>query len=55
MNHPQPSNALAEIEALADASVWFRKAFRSKNQIILGDFNAGGSYVNKGDFWTKRP
>ena len=49
MNHPQPSNALAEIEALADASVWFRKAFRSKNQIILGDFNAGGSYVNKGD------
>ena len=47
--HTQPSNALAEIEALADASVWARKAFRSKNQIILGDFNAGGSYLNKGE------
>ena len=47
--HTQPSRAMAEIEALADASVWARKAFRSKNQIILGDFNAGGSYVNKGD------
>ena len=47
--HTQPSNALAEIGALADVSVWARKAFRSKNQIILGDFNAGGSYLNKGE------
>lgn len=47
--HIQPSKALAEIEALADASIWARKAFRSKNQIILGDFNAGGSYLNKGE------
>jgi hypothetical protein len=38
---------------LADVSVWARKAFRSKNQIILGDFNAGGTYVSGdggGDF-----
>ncbi len=50
--HIQPKSAVKEIDALVEVNNWVRNAFRTKHILILGDLNAGGSYVTNSD-WSK--
>jgi endonuclease/exonuclease/phosphatase family metal-dependent hydrolase len=43
--HTQPSEAVREIDALADAYDNLRASHGVEDVILMGDFNAGGSYV----------
>jgi len=46
-NHITPSDAAAEIAALPEAAAWFRDHWEEADLIVLGDFNADGSYFNE--------
>ncbi|XP_075041737.1 deoxyribonuclease-1-like 1 isoform X2 [Mixophyes fleayi] len=45
--HTEPDKAALEIEALYDVFVDVRSRWSCKNVIIMGDFNAGCSYLSK--------
>jgi hypothetical protein len=46
-NHIRPRGASAEISALPDAAAWFKNYFDEEDVLILGDFNADGSYYDE--------
>ena len=48
--HTQPSNAPSEIDHLVDVYDDIVKRFGIKDVMILGDFNAGCSYVTKSEW-----
>ncbi|XP_069725982.1 deoxyribonuclease-1-like [Phaenicophaeus curvirostris] len=50
--HSKPDNAVEEIDKLYDVYNDIRTAWTNDNILLLGDFNAGGSYV-KDDDWRK--
>ncbi len=50
--HTQAKNAATEIDALHDVIDWTKAAFRTTKIFILGDLNAGGSYVSASD-WSR--
>ena len=52
--HTQPKSASKEIDALSDVSLWARKAFKTRNVVLMGDFNGGGSYMTKSDWESNR-
>ncbi|MDR1786839.1 MAG: endonuclease/exonuclease/phosphatase family protein [Treponema sp.] len=46
-NHIAPDDAAAEIAALPAAAAWFAELWDESDIIIVGDFNADGSYYNE--------
>ncbi|XP_069726645.1 deoxyribonuclease-1-like [Phaenicophaeus curvirostris] len=50
--HSKPDNAVEEIDKLYDVYNNISTAWKNDNIILLGDFNAGCSYVNESD-WSK--
>jgi endonuclease/exonuclease/phosphatase family metal-dependent hydrolase len=46
-NHLQPSGALAEISALPEVIRYYRDLWQETDILVLGDFNADGSYYNE--------
>ncbi|XP_021162928.2 deoxyribonuclease-1 [Fundulus heteroclitus] len=45
--HTKPEDAKKELDELYDVFVEVTKKWKTNNVMILGDFNAGGSYVSK--------
>jgi len=52
--HTQPTSAPTEIDSLVDAHAWAVDKLGTKNVIIMGDFNAGGTFVRPSDWVTNR-
>lgn len=52
--HTQPTSAPSEIDSLVDAHTWAVDKLGTKNVIIMGDFNAGGTFVRPADWETNR-
>ena len=52
--HTQPKSAATEIDSLVDAHAWAVDKLDTKNVIIMGDFNAGGTYVRPSDWESNR-
>jgi endonuclease/exonuclease/phosphatase family metal-dependent hydrolase len=46
-NHIQPSGALAEITALPEVIRYYREFWQETDILVVGDFNADGSYYNE--------
>jgi len=46
-NHLKPGDAAREIAALPEAAAWFRELWGDPDILILGDFNADGSYYDE--------
>ncbi|KAM6914349.1 deoxyribonuclease-1-like isoform 2-T2 [Lycodopsis pacificus] len=44
--HTSPSDAVLQIDALYDVVTYVRNYWDTKNIVLLGDFNAGGTYVS---------
>ncbi|XP_023216027.1 deoxyribonuclease gamma-like isoform X1 [Centruroides sculpturatus] len=48
--HVQPNNAANEISFLANVYDYVKNKYKNKNAIIMGDLNAGCSYIKTGDW-----
>jgi endonuclease/exonuclease/phosphatase family metal-dependent hydrolase len=46
-NHIQPSDAAKEIAVLPEVITYFQKKWRETDVLVMGDFNADGSYYNE--------
>jgi endonuclease/exonuclease/phosphatase family metal-dependent hydrolase len=46
-NHIQPSDAAAEIGALPEVIAYFQAMWKETDVLVVGDFNADGSYYNE--------
>lgn len=54
-NHIQPSGALAEITALSEVIGYYRDLWQETDILVLGDFNADGSYYDEALLETTFP
>lgn len=52
--HTKPEDSETELDELYDVFVHVKQKWRTDNVMILGDFNADGSYVSKTDMKTIR-
>ncbi|XP_075942769.1 deoxyribonuclease-1-like [Anarhichas minor] len=50
--HTSPSDAVLQIDALYDVATDVNTCWNTNNIVLLGDFNAGGTYVRDSD-WQK--
>ncbi|KAK5914735.1 hypothetical protein CgunFtcFv8_009150 [Champsocephalus gunnari] len=48
--HTKPESAVKEIDALVDVVEAAREKWKNNNIVVLGDFNAGGTYVRTDDW-----
>ncbi|GHT78278.1 deoxyribonuclease [Spirochaetia bacterium] len=46
-NHIQPGGAAREIAALPEVAAWFRDLWQEPDVLIVGDFNADGTYYDE--------